>query len=194
MLRPTSPRIVHLAISTVAAILCLAAPFAGAETKPRDINIGLQAAITSMDPHFHNLSPNNSMMLHVFDPLIKRDDNQKLVPGLATSWKALNDLTWEFKLRKNVRFHDGSPFTAEDVAFTLKRAPDVPNSPSSFATFTKPIIEVKIVDPHTIVFKTATPHVLLPSSHSFSPGQHSRSNRTRLPATSVSTRVSIRRF
>ncbi len=163
MLRPTSPRIVRLAVSTVAAFLCLAAPFAGAETKPRDINIGLQAAITSMDPHFHNLSPNNSMMLHVFDPLIKRDDNQKLVPGLATSWKALNDLTWEFKLRKNVRFHDGSPFTAEDVAFTLKRAPDVPNSPSSFATFTKPIIEVKIVDPHTIVFKTATPHVLLPS-------------------------------
>ncbi len=163
MLRPTSPRIVRLAVSTVAAFLCLAAPFAGAETKPRDINIGLQAAITSMDPHFHNLSPNNSMMLHVFDPLIKRDDNQKLVPGLATSWKALNDLTWEFKLRKNVRFHDGSPFTAEDVAFTLKRAPDVPNSPSSFATFTKPIVEVKIVDPHTIVFKTATPHVLLPS-------------------------------
>ena len=146
-----------------AAILLAAATSAAAQSKPRDINIGLQAAITSMDPHFHNLSPNNSMMLHVFDPLIKRDENQKLVPGLATSWKALNDLTWEFKLRKNVRFHDGSTFTAEDVAFTLKRAPDVPNSPSSFATFTKPIVEVKIVDPHTIVFRTATPHVLLPS-------------------------------
>jgi peptide/nickel transport system substrate-binding protein len=105
------------------------------------------AAITSM---IHiNLSPNNSMMLHVFEPLIKRDDNQKLVPGLATSWKALDDLTWEFKLRKNVRFHDGSPFTADDVVFTLKRVPNVPNSPSSFATFTKPIVDVK--DPHTIV-------------------------------------------
>ncbi len=83
----------------------------------------------------------------------------KLVPGLATSWKAVDDLTWEFKLRKNVRFHDGSPFTAEDVAFTLKRVPNVPNSPSSFATFTKPIVDVKIVDPYTIVFKTAVPHV-----------------------------------
>jgi peptide/nickel transport system substrate-binding protein len=155
--------IVRIAVSAVAAIICLAAPFAAAQSKPRDINIGLQAAITSMDPHFHNLSPNNSMMLHVFDPLIKRDDNQKLAPGLATSWKALDDLTWEFKLRKNVRFHDGSMFTAEDVAFTLKRAPDVPNSPSSFATFVKPIIDVKIVDPHTLIFKTATPHVLLPS-------------------------------
>ena len=134
-----------------------------AQSKSRDVSIGLQAAITSMDPHFHNLSPNNSLSLHIFEPLIKRDENQKLVPGLAISWKALDDLTWEFKLRKNVRFHDGSAFTADDVVFTLKRVPDVPNSPSSFATFTKPIIDVKVVDPHTIIFKTATAHVLLPS-------------------------------
>ncbi|HET9653386.1 MAG TPA: ABC transporter substrate-binding protein, partial [Usitatibacter sp.] len=79
------------------------------------------------------------------------------------SWRAIDDLTWEFKLRKGVKFHDGAPFTAEDVAFTLKRVPNVPNSPSSFATFTKPIVDVKIVDPYTIVFKTAAPHVLLPS-------------------------------
>ena len=137
-------------ISGLAAILlAVVLPAAAQQNKPRDINIGLQAAITSMDPHYHNLTPNNSMMLHIFQPLIMRDDNQKLVPGLATSWKPLDDLTWEFKLRKNVRFHDGSPFTAEDVAFTLKRVPNVPNSPSSFATFTKPIIDVKIVDPHT---------------------------------------------
>ena len=146
----------------LAALAILGLP-AAATAKEREVSIGLQAAITSMDPHYHNLSPNNSMMLHVFEPLIKRDDNQKLVPGLATSWKALDDLTWEFKLRKNVRFHDGSPFTAEDVVFTLKRVPNVPNSPSSFATFTKPIVDVKVVDPHTFVFKTANPHVLLPS-------------------------------
>ena len=146
----------------LAAFVILGLP-AAATAKEREVSIGLQAAITSMDPHYHNLSPNNSMMLHVFEPLIKRDDNQKLIPGLATSWKALDDLTWEFKLRKNVRFHDGSPFTADDVVFTLSRVPNVPNSPSSFATFTKPIVDVKVVDPHTIVFKTASPHVLLPS-------------------------------
>jgi len=129
----------------------------------RSVSIGLQAAITSIDPHYHNLSPNNSMLIHVFEPLIARDPNQKLVPALATSWKAIDDLTWEFKLRKNVKFHDGSPFTADDVVFTLNRVPNVPNSPSSFATFTKPIVDVKVIDPHTIVFKTASPHVLLPS-------------------------------
>jgi len=62
-----------------------------------------------------------------------------------------------------VKFHDGSPFTAEDVVFTYSRAPSVPNSPSSYATFVKPIVETKIVDPYTIVFRTATPNVLLPS-------------------------------
>jgi peptide/nickel transport system substrate-binding protein len=146
--------LVSLAILTLPAV---------AIAKDREVAIGLQAAITSMDPHYHNLSPNNSMMLHIFEPLIKRDSNQRLVPGLAISWKAIDDLTWEFKLRKNVRFHDGSPFTAEDVLFTLKRVPNVPNSPSSFATFTKPIVDAKATDPHTLVFKTASPHVLLPS-------------------------------
>ena len=145
------------------AILALAvAPLAQAQ-KEREISIGLQAAITSIDPHYHNLSPNNGLLLHVFEPLVNRDPNQKLVPALATSWKAIDDLTWEFKLRKGVKFHDGTPFTADDVVATYKRVPNVPNSPSSFATFTKPIVEVKVVDSHTLVFRTATPHVLLPS-------------------------------
>ena len=145
-----------------AALLAAAVPLAHAQ-KEREVSIGLQAAITSIDPHYHNLSPNNSLLLHIFEPLIKRDANQKLAPGLATSWRAIDDLTWEFKLRKNVRFHDGSPFTADDVLFTLNRVPNVPNSPSSFATFTKPIVEARATDPHTLVFKTASPHVLLPS-------------------------------
>jgi peptide/nickel transport system substrate-binding protein len=152
-------RLIRIALAAMLAAVPLTTPAAG----ERAVAIGLQAAITSIDPHFHNLSPNNSMLVHIFEPLIQRDANQKLVPGLATSWKAVDDLTWEFKLRKGVKFHDGSPFTAEDVVFTLNRVPNVPNSPSSFATFTKPIVGVKVVDPHTIVFRTATPHVLLPS-------------------------------
>ena len=148
--------------SALAVLLFLLAPLAHA-AKEREVSIGLQSQVTAMDPHYHNLSPNNSMLLHIYEPLVSRDANQKLVPGLATSWKAIDDLTWEFKLRKNVKFHDGSPFTAEDVVFTYARAPNVPNSPSSYATFVKPIVETKVVDPHTLIFRTATPHVLLPS-------------------------------
>ena len=134
--------------------------------KPRDISIGLQAAITSMDPHYHNLSPNNSLLRHVFEPLIRQDADQRLSPGLALSWKALDDTTWEFKLRKNVRWHDGSLFTANDVAFTFKRAPDVPNSPSSFAQFIRPLKEVKVIDAHTLVLKTENAAPLLPNEMS----------------------------
>jgi len=146
-----------------AAFAIAAAPMTLHAQKEREVSIGLQAAITSIDPHYHNLSPNNGMLQHIFEPLIKRDANMKMVPALAVSWKALDDLTWEFKLRKGVKFHDGTPFTAEDVVATYKRVPNVPNSPSSFATFTKPIVETKVVDPLTIIFKTASPHVLLPS-------------------------------
>ena len=145
------------------AFMLAASPAAGALAREREVAIGLQAAITSIDPHYHNLSPNNSMLLHIFEALIARDPDGKLAPALATSWKAIDDLTWEVKLRKNVKWHDGSPFTADDVVFTLKRVPNVPNSPSSFATFTKPIVDVKALDAHTLVFKTASPHVLLPS-------------------------------
>ena len=150
-------------LQLAAALLVVALAPAAHAQKEREVSIGLQAAITSIDPHYHNLSPNNSLLLHVFEPLVKRDANQKMVPGLAVSWKALDDLTWEFKLRKGVKFHDGTPFTADDVVATYKRAPNVPNSPSSFATFTKPIVDTKVVDPYTIVFKTSGPHVLLPS-------------------------------
>lgn len=151
-----------LAVS-VAAFHANQPSHASAQDKSRNVAIGLQAAITSMDPHYHNVGPNNSLLEHIFESLIGVDANQKFVPELATSWKALDDLTWEFKLRKNVRWHDGSAFTADDVAFTIRRAPNVPNSPSSFATFTRSIADVKVVDPHTVVIKTASPNVLLPS-------------------------------
>ena len=150
-------------IIRVAAIAILSAIASTVAFGEREVSVGLQAAITSIDPHYHNLSPNNSLLLHIYEPLVFRDPNGKLAPGLAVSWRAVDDLTWEFKLRKGVKFHDGSPFTAEDVVATYKRVPNVPNSPSSMATFVKPIVETKIVDPYTIVFKTAAPHVLLPS-------------------------------
>src|SRR6478752_6092274 len=68
-----------------AALLALAVPLVAA--KEREVSIGLQSPVTSMDPHYHNLSPNNSLLLHVYDPLVYRDANGKLSPGLAVSWK-----------------------------------------------------------------------------------------------------------
>ncbi len=137
------------------AALCIA------PVNAADISIALGADVTSIDPHYHNLTPNNNIAEHVFETLVTKDARSKLKPALAESWRAVDDLTWEFKLRRGVKFHDGSDFTVQDVVFTLDRVPNVPNSPSSFVTYSKQIIEKIVVDPYTIHFKTATPYPLM---------------------------------
>jgi peptide/nickel transport system substrate-binding protein len=115
-----------------------------------------------MDPHFHNIGPNNLVGWHVFDALTRVDDNARLVPGLAESWKAIDPTTWEFKLRKGVKFHDGSELTAEDVIFSIDRPATIDKSPGPFTTFTKPIVEKQAVDRYTVRVKTATPYAMVP--------------------------------
>jgi peptide/nickel transport system substrate-binding protein len=143
-----------------AAILSL---LLGGAAHAADLTIGLSTPITSLDPHFHNLTPNNSLARHVFETLVKQDESQHMQPGLAESWKPISDLEWEIKLRKGVKFHNGQNFTAEDVIATFKRVPNVPNSPASFAFFVRPIVEMKAVDPLTLRLKTDKPHPLLPN-------------------------------
>jgi peptide/nickel transport system substrate-binding protein len=128
----------------------------------QNLTMAVGAPVTSLDPHFHQLSPNNAVAQMVFSRLVGTDAQSRRVPDLAESWTAVTPTTWEFRLRRGVRFHNGSEFTAEDVAFTIARVPNVPNSPSSFAGFVRPITRVEIVDSHTIRFHTATPYPLLP--------------------------------
>jgi peptide/nickel transport system substrate-binding protein len=131
-----------------------------------DLSVALGADVTSIDPHFHNLTPNNNIGQHVFDTLVAKDAAGKLKPALAESWRAIDELTWEFRLRKGVRFHDGTEFTAADVMFTLDRIPNVPNSPSPFTTYTKQITEKIAVDPYTLRLKSATPYPQMPNDMS----------------------------
>jgi peptide/nickel transport system substrate-binding protein len=131
-----------------------------------DLSIALGGDVTSIDPHFHNLTPNNNIGAHIFDTLVMKEPGGKIKPGLAESWRAVDDLTWEFKLRKGVRFHDGSEFTAADVVFSLDRIPNVPNSPSPFTTYTKQITGKIVVDPYTLRLKSATPYPQMPNDMS----------------------------
>ena len=144
----------------------LAFGLAAAPLPAADLSIGLGADVTSIDPHFHNLTPNNNIGQHVFDTLVAKDAAGKLKPSLAESWRAVDDLTWEFKLRKGVRFHDGSEFTAADVVFSLERIPNVPNSPSPFTTYTKQVTETIVVDPYTVRLKSAAPYPQMPNDMS----------------------------
>ncbi len=129
----------------------------------QNVTVGLSADVTSTDPHFHNYTPNQNIADHVFNRLVERNDALRMVPGLALSWRAVDDTTWEFKLRPGVTFHDGSPFTADDVVFSVERVPTVKDSPGLFSSYTKAIAGMTVVDPLTIRFKTAQPYPLLPN-------------------------------
>jgi peptide/nickel transport system substrate-binding protein len=144
-------------------MLAAAAAFAGLPALAANLTIGLGTDVTSIDPHYHNLTPNNNVASHLYGYLVERDEKSKPVPGLATEWKTIDPLTWEFKLRKGVKFHDGSELTAEDVAFSIDRVPKVPKSPSPFTAYTKQIVKIDVVDPYTLRFRTATPYPLMPS-------------------------------
>src|SRR5215472_14598417 len=128
-----------------------------------DLAIGIGADVTAIDPHYHNVTPNSNIAAHIFDYLVLRDERQKPIPGLAESWRTIDPVTWEFKLRRGVKFHDGTEFTAADVVASIERVPTVPNSPSPFTVYTKQIKEMTVVDPYTIRFRTATPYPLMPS-------------------------------
>src|SRR4051812_6368675 len=128
-----------------------------------NLTIALGTDVTAVDPHYHNLTPNNNVAAHIFGYLVERNEKSQPIPGLATEWKTVDPLTWEFKLRKGVKFHDGSEFTAADVVASIERVPKVQNSPSPFTAYTKQIQKIEVVDPYTIRFKTAQPYPLMPS-------------------------------
>src|SRR5258706_10868680 len=126
-----------------------------------ELRIGLSADVTTMDPHFIAAQPNLTVQHHVFEPLLHVDERGRSIPVLAT-WRNPDPLTWEFTLRKGVKFHDGSELTTEDVAFSLERPLTITGSPGGFATYVKPIVAKEIVDRYTIRLKTATPHGAVP--------------------------------
>ncbi len=147
----------------IALMTALAVAASAGAAQAQTLRMGVGAQITSTDPHFHNISPNNAFASMVFDNLIETDDRARVQPGLAESWRPVGEDVWEFRLRHGVKFHNGSDFTAEDVAFTLERIPQVVNSPGSFRTYTQAITGVEIVDPYTIRFRTNGPAPVLPN-------------------------------
>lgn len=127
-----------------------------------DLTIGVRAGPLSIDPDFTAAGTHAEAMKHIYDSLIKSGNNLELEPGLATSWTAIDDSTWEFKLRPGVKFHDGSDFTAEDVKFSIERIPRVAG-PNPTTIYVRRVKGVEIVDPLTIRVKTDGPAPNLPN-------------------------------
>lgn len=125
------------------------------------LRIGVEAGPTSLDPHFASLITNIAYARHVFQPLVEQDHRQVLRPAIARSWRVVDETTWELEIDPDARFSDGRPVTAEDIAFTIARAGDVPNSPSSFRYATRPVAAVEAVGPRTVRLRTNGPFPLL---------------------------------
>jgi peptide/nickel transport system substrate-binding protein len=141
----------------LAALLIAVAAPAGAQ----HLRFATAAGPSALDPHYHNLLVNNSALQHVFETLTYEEPDGRIVPRLARSWRLVSPTVWEFTLRDDVRFHDGTPFTAADVAFTLARINEVPNSPGPFTTFTRPIAAVAPDGPHRVRLVTHEPYPFL---------------------------------
>ena len=138
---------------------CLCALSATAQT----LTLGTKLELNTLDPHFFAAFPTGSSHEMLYEKLAVLDEKLVPRPQLAVAWKNLDNLTWEIKLRTGVVFHNGSPFTADDVIFTWERVPNVPNSPNSFSQFTRNVEKITKLDDHTIQMKTFTPTPMLPN-------------------------------
>lgn len=128
-----------------------------ADAKP--LRWASQGDALTLDPHAQNEGPTSTMISQMYDSLILRDAELKKIPGLATSWSAVEPSVWEFKLREGVTFHEGQPFTADDVVFSFNRAL---SETSDFKNYVNSIEEVKKVDDFTVRITTKGPNPILP--------------------------------
>ncbi|WP_028310289.1 ABC transporter substrate-binding protein [Derxia gummosa] len=145
-------------LQSLAAGLALPLPAARAADADERLRIGIAADITTFDPHWLNTAPNLSAHGHVFEALTRNDNDARVVPALAQSWKTLDAHTWEFRLKPGVRFHDGSELTADDVVFSLERPNTLTGSPGPFTSATRQIAEKTAVDKLTVRIRTREPN------------------------------------
>ena len=136
--------------------------FSAGQVFAADLVMAIKAGPASMDPHFTATAANAEATKHIFDTLIRSGNNLELEPSLAVSWQALDDTTWEFKLREGVKFHDGSDFTAEDVKFSIERIPHV-TGPNPATIFVRRVKSVEAVDPLTVRVTTNSAAPTLPN-------------------------------
>jgi peptide/nickel transport system substrate-binding protein len=127
------------------------------------LTIATTAEASSLDPHFHEHDPSITVHRQVFEFLVGQGPRMDLRPELAVSWRTRDPLTWEFRLRPDVQWHDGTAFTAQDVLASFRRIPMIVGSPGSFAIYVRQIAEATAEDAHTVVLRTATPFPLMPN-------------------------------
>ena len=140
------------------SLFSLAVAHAGAA----DLRVGLSAETTSLYPNWFVTTGNQQIASHIFDNLVEMDANSIPQPGLAESWSPVDDRTWEFRLRHGVKFHDGTPFTADQVIATFDHSKTIEGVGAAAGAYLRGKTYTK-VDDHTIRITTTQPAPLLPN-------------------------------
>ncbi len=139
--------------AVVLALVAGMAPVNYAQGRP--VVIATSGDAETMDSVLSAISTTFSIQRHMLEPLVDNDPDGKLIPMLAASWRAIDRLTWEFKLRSGVRFHNGEPFTAEAAKFSIERAQTHPRSlQKAYVSLVK---EARAVDDLTLRIVTTEP-------------------------------------
>ena len=146
-------------LSLLHATVFAAAAIASQGVAAQTVRIANQGDSLSMDPHSLNESLQLSVTGNVYEPLVGRNKDLSMAPGLATSWKQTSPTVWRFELRKGVQFHDGTPFTADDVLFSFARTQV---DGSDMKSYTNDFKEVRKINDHAVEIETKAPFPILP--------------------------------
>jgi peptide/nickel transport system substrate-binding protein len=141
--------------------VALAAMLAAGPAEARSFAWAFSADVLTLDPHASNNTFTNAFVNNIYEGLTRHNARIEIEPALAERWEIVSPTVWRFHLRRGVTFHDGSPFTADDVVFTWARM----NTPGALVRRTiGPVTEVRKLDDHTVEFVTSQPFPVLLSS------------------------------
>jgi len=143
------------------AFLLLVGHLAWLPASAAELRIGMKGTVDNPDPH-QSYTPNRNVQLHVYETLLTQDEHLRPQPLLAESWRAVDPTTWEFTLRPGVKFHDGSPLTPADVAFSIMRAKATIGL-RTYAANVRNVTSVEATGERTLLVHTAVPVPLQPA-------------------------------
>jgi len=147
-----------MVLRVLAVLFALIGGLGVTSSQHKTFRFAFQGDLNSLDPYTLNETFTLSTLANVMEGLIKRDKDLKVVPGLAERWEVLEPTRWRVHLRKGVAFHDGSPFTADDVVFSADRVRSEGSQLKSRVPATAKVVKI---DDHTVDFVLVSPNPLL---------------------------------
>ena len=145
-------------LSTLLAAAAIACAAAGGTAQAETLRWAAQNDILTLDPHSQNHATTNAILMHSYEGLTRYNEKFEVEPALATKWTMISPTQVRFELRKGVKFADGSPFTADDVIFSLGR---IKQPQGTMQIYVTGINEIKKIDDHTVDFILSAPQPIL---------------------------------